>query len=156
MYCFCLTDSDRYMFLSPYQIEFLVQNQGKQISASKRIIHFRFGFASPEALSHGKTGTDCRGEEHDIVITWSITGGKRAISMNGREVQYAAGKRANASRRADVLEASWRMMDHVYELKCYAYKPSAGSPEKRNPRLVAKSVGMRLQRVLICGCLILC
>jgi len=122
----------------PYQIEFQVQNQGKQISASKRIIHFRFGFANASALSQGKTGTDCRGDEHDIVVTWSITGGKRAISMDGREVQYSAGKRANASRRADILETSWRLSDHVYELSCYAYKPSAGSPEKRNPRWARK------------------
>lgn len=122
----------------PYQIEFQVQNQGKQISASKRIIHFRFGFANASSLSQGKTGTDCRGDEHDIVVTWSITGGKRAITMDGREVQYSAGKRANASRRADILETSWRMSDHVYELSCYAYKPSAGSPEKRNPRWAPK------------------
>mmetsp|Transcript_5595 Transcript_5595/g.12273 ORF Transcript_5595/g.12273 Transcript_5595/m.12273 type:complete len:582 (-) Transcript_5595:856-2601(-) len=118
----------------PYQVEFRVHNQGKQVSSTKRIIYFRYGFANEKALSQGATGTECRGKEHDIVITWSITGGKRAISMDGREIQYSAGKRANASRRADILEASWRMSDHTYELRCYAYKPAAGSPEKRNPR----------------------
>ena len=120
----------------PYQIGFQVQNQGKQISSSKRVIHFRFGFANATSMSQGKTGTDCRGEEHDIVVTWSITGGKRSISMDGREIQYSAGKRANESRRADVLEASWRISDHVYDVKCYAYKPATGSPEKRDPRWV--------------------
>jgi hypothetical protein len=114
----------------PYQIGFQVQNQGKQISSSKRVIHFRFGFANATSMSQ------CRGEEHDIVVTWSITGGKRSISMDGREIQYSAGKRANESRRADVLEASWRMSDHVYDVKCYAYKPATGSPEKRDPRWV--------------------
>ena len=104
------------------------------MSASKRIIHFRFGFANADALSQGKTGTECRGGEHDITVTWSITGGKREISMDGREVQYSAGKRANASRRADMLETSFRLNGHTYELTCYAYKPAAGSPEKRNPR----------------------
>ena len=120
----------------PYQIGFQVQNQGKQISSSKRVIHFRFGFANATSMSQGKTCTDCRGEEHDIVVTWSITGGKRSIYMDGREIQYSAGKRANESRRADVLEASWRMSDHVYDVKCYAYKPATGSPEKRDPRWV--------------------
>ncbi|KAL3806114.1 LOW QUALITY PROTEIN: hypothetical protein ACHAXA_010712 [Cyclostephanos tholiformis] len=118
----------------PYQIAFQVQNMGKQVSSSKRIISFRFGFANASAMSQGKTGTDCRGEEHEIVVTWSITGGKRLISMDSREIQYSAGKVANEPRRADVLEASWRMSDRVYILKCYAYKPAEGSPEKRNPR----------------------
>ena len=118
----------------PYQIEFKVINQGKQISASKRTLHYRFGFANAAAMAQGRTGIDCRGEEHDIVVLWSITGGKRSISFDGREIQYSAGKRANASRRADILEAAWRMGDNVYEMKCYAYKPAAGSPEKRNPR----------------------
>eukprot|EP00581_Thalassiosira_minuscula_P004538 CAMPEP_0183740320 /NCGR_PEP_ID=MMETSP0737-20130205/59286_1 /TAXON_ID=385413 /ORGANISM="Thalassiosira miniscula, Strain CCMP1093" /LENGTH=741 /DNA_ID=CAMNT_0025975345 /DNA_START=89 /DNA_END=2311 /DNA_ORIENTATION=- len=118
----------------PYQVEFQVQNHGKQVSSSKRIISFRYGFANTISLSQGKTGIDCRGEEHDIIITWSITGGKRAIAMDGREIQYSAGKRANSARRADILEASWRMGDHIYDLRCYAYKPAAGSPEKRDPR----------------------
>lgn len=126
--------ADRGKRQTPYQIEFRVQNQGQKIAGSKRIIHFRFGFANGAALSQGMTGTDCRGEEHDIVAQWSITGGKRTISMDGREIQYSVGKRANASRRADILEASWRLGSHVYDLRCYAYKPSAASPEKRDKR----------------------
>lgn len=85
----------------------------------------------------GKAGVDCRGEEHDVVIHWSITGGKRSILINGREIHFQAGKRGpssiNPSRRADVFEAKWQMPgNHVCELVCYAYKPSMGSPEKRN------------------------
>ncbi|KAL7490977.1 hypothetical protein ACHAWT_001227 [Skeletonema menzelii] len=118
----------------PYQIGFHVQNAGKQMATTKRIIHFRFGFANPQALASGLAGVDCRGQEHDLSITWSITGGKRMISIDGREIQYTAGKRANSARRADVLEAAWRMADHIFDLKCYAYVPKAGSPEKRNPK----------------------
>lgn len=118
----------------PYQIGFNVQNAGKQISTSKRIVHFRFGFANPQALASGLAGVDCRGQEHDLSITWSITGGKRLITLDGREIQYSAGKRSNTARRADIVEAAWRMADHIFELKLYAYKPKAGSPEKRNPK----------------------
>ena len=118
---------------TPYQIEFNVTNTGKKITGTKRIIHFRFGFANSQALKEGKVGTDCRGDEHDIIIQWSITGGKRTINMDGREVQYSGGKRSSTSRRADILEASWRIGNHTYDLKCYAYKPSNGSAEKRNP-----------------------
>ena len=114
----------------PYQIGFNVQNVGKQMSTTKRIIHFRFGFANAQAISQGRAGVDCRGEEHDLCVTWSITGGKRLISLDGREIQYSAGKRANTARRADILECAWKMSEHIFELKCYAYKPR----EKRNPK----------------------
>ena len=117
----------------PYQIDFNVMNQGQSIPGSKRAIHIRFGFASTIALSRGMTGLDCRGEEHDIMAAWSITGGKRAVLMDGKEIQYSVGN-SNASRRADIFEASWRMGGHVYQLKLYAYPPSTGSPEKRDPK----------------------
>jgi hypothetical protein len=120
----------------PYQIEFSVGNAGKQMSSSKRIISFRFGFADRKALMQGKAGVDCRGEEHDVIISWSITGGKRSIHVDGREIHFQSGKRGgqqvNPSKRADIFEATWQMPeDHVCQLMCYAYKPSMGSPEKR-------------------------
>lgn len=118
----------------PYQIEFQVENHGKQISGSKRTIHFRFGFANKCALSMGSTGHDCRGIEHHLCIMWSVTGSKRLISMDGREIMYSAGKRANESRRADVLHASWVIADHSYELMCYSYKPALRPFEKRDSR----------------------
>ncbi|KAL9191012.1 hypothetical protein ACHAXT_000718 [Thalassiosira profunda] len=117
----------------PYQIEYKVTNQGKKLSGTKRLILFRFGYANSDALMRGETGIGCRGEEHDLVVGWSITGGKRSIHMNGREITFSAGKRANASRRADLLEAAFRVADHTYEVRCYAYKPATGSPEKRDP-----------------------
>ena len=128
------TPVDRVKAQCPYQIQFHVQHQGKNIQGSKRVIHIRFGYANNAAISQGMSGVDCRGEEHDIVVFWSITGGKRSISMNGNEIQYEVGKRSNANRRADILEAAWRLGGHVYQLKFYAYKPSAGSPEKRNAK----------------------
>ncbi|KAK1734698.1 hypothetical protein QTG54_014571 [Skeletonema marinoi] len=96
----------------PYQIGFNVQNAGKQMSTSKRIIHFRFGFANPQALASGQAGVDCRGQEHDLSITWSITGGKRTIAIDGREIQYTAGKRSNSARRLISLRrrGEWLIM----------------------------------------------
>lgn len=119
----------------PYQIEFVVQNQGKQISSTKRRIHFRFGYADVSSMLEGKTGSDCRGEEHNIVVTWSTITGKKSIMMDDREIHYVVGKHgATIARLADMLEAVWQLSNHVYELKCYAYKSATGSPEKRNPR----------------------
>ena len=122
----------------PYQIEFTVTQTGKQMSSSKRIISFRFGFANRSALEKGKAGVECRGEEHEVVANWSVTGGKRSIHVDGREIHYQSGKRGdgsvNPSRRADVLEAKFRMQDHICELICYAYKPSLGEKKSKSWR----------------------
>ena len=118
----------------PYQIEYRAENLGRQISTSKRIIHFRFGFANSSVLSQGTTGHNCRGVEHHLCITWSITGNKRLISMDGREIMYSAGKREDGSRRADIFEASWVTSEHSYELVCYSYKPAIRPFSKRDSR----------------------
>ncbi|KAL3942641.1 MAG: hypothetical protein SGARI_000200 [Bacillariaceae sp.] len=70
----------------------------------------RFGFPNHKALSEGLTGTDCRGEEHDVTIVWSITSGKRQIAMDGREIHYS-------TNRASVLDFSWSTKgNHVIKL----------------------------------------
>ncbi len=118
----------------PYQIEYRAENLGRQISTSKRTINFRFGFANIGVLSQGTTGHNFRGVEHHLCITWSITGGKRLIVMDGMEIMYSAGKRADGNRRADILEASWEMSEHSYELRCYSYKPANRPFAKRDCR----------------------
>jgi hypothetical protein len=60
----------------PHQVIFQAQNRGRQIAATKRALSFRYGFANAARLMAGHTGTECRGEEHEIVVLWSITGGK--------------------------------------------------------------------------------
>jgi hypothetical protein len=82
----------------------------------------RFGFPSQEALAAGKTGTDCRGEEHDVVVVWSVTSGKRQIIMDGREVHYAA-------TRVGVMDHSWSTKgNHVIKVVCHAAAPVTATP----------------------------
>jgi hypothetical protein len=50
----------------PYQIDFSASLSGKLIAFTKRRIRWRFGFSNSDAISNGHTGTECRGEEHEV------------------------------------------------------------------------------------------
>jgi len=105
-----------------YQIDFSAIAAGKRVSSTKRKIRWRFGFANQQALDNGMTGIDCRGEEHDVSIVWSITSGKRQISMDGREVHYS-------TNRAGMLDFSWSSKgNHVIKVCCHAAPPMTAEP----------------------------
>ena len=85
-------------------------------------IHRRFGFANPEALANGETGTACRGEEHDVTIVWSITSGKRLVLADGQEVHYS-------NSRNNVFDFSWTMRgNHVLKVVAHASPPISATP----------------------------
>jgi len=105
-----------------YQIDFTAVASGKRIASTKRRVRWRFGFANPEALANGQTGTACRGEEHDITLVWSITSGKRLILADGQEVHYS-------STRGNKLDFSWTMRgNHVLKIVAHASPPLSASP----------------------------
>ena len=71
----------------------------------------RFGFANPEALANGLTGTACRGEEHDVTLVWSVASGKRLVLADGHEVHYSVS-------RSGILDFSWTMRgNHVLKIQ---------------------------------------
>ncbi|KAL3786540.1 hypothetical protein HJC23_006790 [Cyclotella cryptica] len=74
-----------------YQIDFAAINCGKMVAASKRRIRFKFGYTNVDAISNGGTGQDCRGSEHDVTITWSLSSGKQAVVFDGKEVYFDVG-----------------------------------------------------------------
>lgn len=105
-----------------YQIDFTAVASGKRIASTKRRVRWRFGFANPEALAAGQTGTACRGEEHDITLVWSITSGKRLILADGQEVHYSSG-------RGGVLDFSWTMRgNHVLKIVAHSAPPLSATP----------------------------
>jgi len=105
-----------------YQIDFTAVASGKRIASTKRRVRWRFGFANPAALANGRTGTACRGEEHDITLVWSITSGKRLILADGQEVHYA-------STRGNKLDFSWTMRgNHVLKIIAHASPPLSATP----------------------------
>lgn len=82
----------------------------------------RFGFTNPDALLDGQTGTACRGEEHDVTVVWSITSGKRQITMDGKEVHYSAS-------RGGLLDFSWSVRgNHVLKVVAHASPPLSATP----------------------------
>jgi len=105
-----------------YQIDFTAVASGKRIASSKRRIRWRFGFANAQALAEGQTGTNCRGEEHDVTIIWSVTSGKRVVMMDGKETHYS-------NSRNNVFEYSWTMRgNHVLKLLAHASPPMSPTP----------------------------
>ena len=85
-------------------------------------INRRFGFANQEALDAGCTGTDCRGEEHDVTIVWSVTSGKRLVLTDGKEVHYS-------SSRNNIFDYSWTMRgNHVLKVVAHAQPPMSAQP----------------------------
>lgn len=66
-----------------YQVDYTCVNAGKTISATKRRIRWRFGFANPAAIDAKKVGPECRGEEHEVILNWSLTSGKRSLLVDG-------------------------------------------------------------------------
>mmetsp|Transcript_24985 Transcript_24985/g.54779 ORF Transcript_24985/g.54779 Transcript_24985/m.54779 type:complete len:575 (-) Transcript_24985:220-1944(-) len=108
-----------------YQIDFSAIAAGKRVSSSKRKIRWRFGFANQRALANGLHGTECRGDEHDVTIVWSVTSGKRQIMMDGKEIHYS-------TNRAGVLDFSWQTKgNHVIKVTCHAAPPMSAQPDFR-------------------------
>eukprot|EP00537_Pseudo-nitzschia_pungens_P009941 CAMPEP_0172386876 /NCGR_PEP_ID=MMETSP1061-20121228/4331_1 /TAXON_ID=37318 /ORGANISM="Pseudo-nitzschia pungens, Strain cf. pungens" /LENGTH=704 /DNA_ID=CAMNT_0013116395 /DNA_START=384 /DNA_END=2498 /DNA_ORIENTATION=- len=105
-----------------YQIDFTAVASGKRIASSKRRIRWRFGYANQDALAAGQTGTDCRGQEHDVTIVWSITSGKRLVLMDGKEIHFS-------SNRNNLFEFNWTMKgNHVLKVVANAQPPMSAAP----------------------------
>ncbi|GAX10578.1 hypothetical protein FisN_14Lh078 [Fistulifera solaris] len=110
------------MSLPVYQIDFTAAAAGKRVAATKRRIRWRFGFPNKQALAQGLSGTDCRGEEHEIVVVWSVTSGKRQIMYDGKEIHYSA-------TRTSVIDHSWSGKgNHVMKVVCHAAPPMSANP----------------------------
>ena len=105
-----------------YAIDFTAVACGKRIANTKRRVRWRFGFANPDALAAGETGTACRGEEHDVTLVWSVTSGKRLILADGQEVHYS-------NSRSAVIDFSWTMRgNHVLKVVAHATAPMTAEP----------------------------
>jgi len=103
-----------------YQIDFTAKEIGKRIASSKRRISWRYGFPNQRALEQGHTGMACRGLEHEVVLIWSVTSGKRTILEDNREVVYSLSRGAK-------FEHSWTTREGMV-IKLIAYDFIDNSP----------------------------
>lgn len=113
------------MRLNPvYQVDFQNAASGKRMSATKRRVVWRFGFSNAEAITQGLTGVNCRGEEHEISVVWSLTSGKRLVTADGQEVHFSYGKRTDTK-----FESSWTMAGgHIIKVINHAAPPLLQTP----------------------------
>lgn len=102
-----------------YQVDYTCINAGKTFGATKRRIRWRFGFPDVESIAEGKSGPSCRGEEHEIVLNWSLASGKQVVLADGHEVH------TSCKPYETIFECSWTMRgNHVVRIKGHA-KPAA-------------------------------
>jgi hypothetical protein len=113
------------MRLNPvYQVDWQNAASGKRVSATKRRVLWRFGFSNAEAISQGLTGVNCRGEEHEVSVVWSLTSGKRLVMADGQEVHFSFGKRTDSK-----FETSWTMSGgHILKMIAHAAPPLFETP----------------------------
>jgi hypothetical protein len=106
-----------------YQIDCAVTSKGKRVKATKRRVRWAFGFSDREAMSKGLTGIDCRGEEHEVVMVWSLTSGKQFVLADGIETYF------NKSGITDRLECEWTMKGgHEFRVVAHLF-PQPGVPQ---------------------------
>lgn len=104
-----------------YQVDFAAVNCGKMVAASKRRIRFKFGYTNVEAMSDGCTGQDCRGSEHDVTITWSLSSGKQSVVYDGKEMYFDVGDTTK-------VKCTFKDKDdHTIEVKAHAAPMSTKS-----------------------------
>eukprot|EP00547_Thalassionema_nitzschioides_P004505 CAMPEP_0194204072 /NCGR_PEP_ID=MMETSP0156-20130528/3694_1 /TAXON_ID=33649 /ORGANISM="Thalassionema nitzschioides, Strain L26-B" /LENGTH=476 /DNA_ID=CAMNT_0038929993 /DNA_START=70 /DNA_END=1500 /DNA_ORIENTATION=- len=122
-------ESPKYDFLcNPvYQVDFLSDAKGKRLGVTKRNVTFRFGFSNADAIADGHKGTNCRGEEHEVVLTWSLASGKREVKFDGSQVHYSKGKRTEMK-----FECSFTIRgQHTVKLVAHAAPALKNIPEFR-------------------------
>lgn len=107
-----------------YSVDWHSEASGKRLGATKRRVRFRFGFANVQALDGGLTGVDCRGEEHELVLVWSLASGKRLVIVDGQEVHFSMGHKMESK-----FDTSFSMFGgHVFKIIAHATPPLSHQP----------------------------
>ncbi len=143
------------VFPIPYQVDFTVESKGRHFDFSKRRLIWKFGFAHPPAvfphlhdsdenyighasnddgvISHSgdfKKGVECRGREHEIILSWSLLTGKAHLYVNSREIYRHQPIKdeifnpfsASFHRGFDLPDSEFNGA-HRIDIRCYARTP---------------------------------
>lgn len=68
------------------------------------ITYRRFGFTNLQSAREGKPWSECRGEEHEIVLIWSVVSGKVRVFWNSSNISHLFPQR----RYAEKVDISWQ------------------------------------------------
>lgn len=124
-----------------YQIDCQTTKKGRMIAGTKRRICWRFGISNAVAVGRGLSGTDCRGEEHEVVFVWSLTSGKKFVLADGHEVHWSQ-ESAFCNPFDGSWECSWQasMAGAIREMKVVAHGSSAFFDTKKSQKKSNTSV----------------
>lgn len=143
------------VFPVPYQVDFAVELNGRHLDSTKRRLTWKVGFAHPPAVfphlhdvdenyigddSNGasllpypqnpKTGIECRGREHEIILTWSILTGKVRIYVDSKEIiRHEPAEGSIFSTFTSQFHRGFDLPDsqfngrHRIDIRCYARAP---------------------------------
>jgi hypothetical protein len=85
----------------------------------------RFGLTNLAALREGKEGRECRGEEHEIVLIWSIQSGKTRVFWNNSNITHLF----REEQRFDRVVFGWESRSGAkFKIVAHA-KPVASEPQ---------------------------
>jgi hypothetical protein len=144
------------VFPIPYQVDFTVESKGRHFDFSKRRLIWKFGFAHPPAVfphlfdadenfigdtsndggsvipysDDVKKGVECRGREHEIILSWSLLTGKAHLYVNSREIYRHSPIKdeifnpfsASFHRGFDLPDSEFNGA-HRIDIRCYARTP---------------------------------
>jgi hypothetical protein len=63
----------------------------------------RFGFTNLQAARQGKVGEQCRGEDHEVVLVWSVVSGKTRVFWNKSDISHLF----RETRNTEKIDLSW-------------------------------------------------
>jgi hypothetical protein len=109
-----------------YQLNCEIQSKGRRVASTKRRVKWSFGFSDRDAIEEGKSGNECRGAEHEVVMVWSLTSGKQRVLADGTEVHFAN------CRVGDKFECEWTMNGgHNIKIVAHIAAPLIGQDKFR-------------------------
>jgi hypothetical protein len=80
------------------------------------VVHRRFGFTNLQALQEGKRGLDCRGEEHEVVLVWSVKSGKTRLFWNKTNITHLF----RDARNTEQVNVQWKSRSgESFEISCH-------------------------------------
>jgi len=94
---------------------------------SRIVCRWVFGYSNAEAISSGLTGVECRGEEHEVILIWSIASSKRVLRIDGEDIHYSVGRLSDAK-----FEFSYSIQGgHLLKVTAHLMKPIGSTSEFR-------------------------
>lgn len=103
-----------------YQVDSRSTEVGKILASTKIRACWAYGHVNNEAVMNGYSGSNCRGKEHEVILEWSLTSGKKRVFHDSKEVHFSVGRRINGK-----FQCSWHSRDHFFTLIAYAFPPSS-------------------------------